>query len=53
MNDFADKDFTNCDCFIGVFLSHGLRRKKDNEQCIKSKDDVEGPTVRELTDVFK
>jgi len=51
MNDYALEIYTNSDCFIGVFLSHGV--VVNNKQYIKSIDGSEGPTISELTDVFK
>jgi len=50
MKEYASKDYTDCDCFIGVFLSHGYLHF--NKQYIMGKD--QGAMFHEhLTDVFK
>ncbi len=50
MNEFAHKDYTECDCFIGVFLSHGYLL--NNTQFIMGID--QGVMFHEhLTDVFR
>ena len=51
MKEYAEKDFTYCDCFIGVFLSHGFL--ENNKQYIKSKDGTNGASSEDLTDPFK
>jgi len=51
MEEYARKDFTNCDCFIAVFLSHGFL--VNNKQYIKSSESTNGASFEELTDPFK
>jgi hypothetical protein len=51
IEEYAGKDFTNCDCFIAVFLSHGFLVK--NKQHIKCKESTNGVSFVELTDPFK
>ena len=50
MKEYASKDYTDCDCFISVFLSHGYLLQ--NKQYIMGTD--QGAMFHEhLTDVFK
>jgi hypothetical protein len=50
MKKYASKDYTSCDCFIGVFLSHGYLLS--NKQYIMGTD--QGAMFEEhLTDVFR
>ena len=51
MKEYARKDFTNRDCFIAVFLSHGFL--VNNKQYIKSRESTNGASFEELTDPFK
>ncbi len=51
IKEYAGKDFTNCDCFIAVFLSHGFL--VNNKQHIKCKESTNGVSFEELTDPFK
>ena len=61
MNIYAKEvDFSDCDCFVAVFLSHGFLA--NNEQYIKSKDgsygtewpsEKDGASLDELTANFK
>ena len=50
MKEFASRDYTDCDCFIGVFLSHGYLL--NNKQYIMGID--QGAMFNEhLTDIFR